>query len=334
MTPSRTKPAARASHDLVLEENPPSSDRFRPRLPSTTVVIPAFNEGSTIWRVVREVREVLGPNSEVVVVDDGSTDQTGFLAEAAGARVVRIPENSGNGTAIKAGIRAATRDVVAFMDGDGQHGAEDLVALLEHAAEYDMVVGARHPSSHASIGRRLANAFYNRLASFVTRKDVADLTSGFRVVRRQVAREMLPLLPNGFSYPTTITLACLRSGYSVRYVPFHAARRVGRSKIKTLKDGPGFVLIIFKVITLFSPFKVFLALAALPALLAVAGAVATLATSVGLGIVSALFFNAALVLVGLGFVSEQICAMRFERLQAQPPPIPIPAMDRATSEVV
>ncbi|MDA8379683.1 MAG: glycosyltransferase family 2 protein [Actinomycetota bacterium] len=304
--------------------------------PRASVIIPAFNEEAAIMEVVHEVRDLMGNRAEILVVDDGSTDHTAQAATAAGARVVSIPENSGNGSAIKAGIRAATGEVVAFMDADGQHHAEDLGRLLDHAEDYDMVVGARRTASQASFGRKVANGFYNKIAGMVTGKKIEDLTSGFRVVRRSVAQEMVPLLPNGFSYPTTLTLACFRSGYSVRYVPFDAAKRIGKSKIKLVKDGPGFLMIMFKIITLYSPFKVFMSLATLPALLAIIGGIATVATAHDFGIISTLFLNAALVLIGLGFVSEQICAMRFERLQprADGTGVPAHAAERAMEEVL
>lgn len=279
---------------------------------SLTVVIPAYNEGTAIGRVVSGVREALG-EVEVVVVDDGSSDATALEAEYAGATVVRKPVNGGNGSAIKAGIRAASGDFILFMDGDGQHGADDIRALLAHVPDFDMVVGARDSGTQASLARRIANAVYNRLASWMTGHNIEDLTSGFRVVRRSVAREFAHLLPNGFSYPTTITISALRAGYAVKYVPFKARRRTGKSHIKLLSDGAKFFIIIFKIITLFSPIKVFLPLVG-AAFLATLGCI--LASLVGAQVwtPAAVFFSGGLSLLGLGLVSEQICAMRFERV--------------------
>lgn len=285
-----------------------------PAHPWLTVVIPAFNEARAIGEVVADVRSTLGPDTDVVVVDDGSGDGTAFVARRAGARVVEMPENAGNGAAVKAGIRAARGEFVALMDGDGQHRARDLQHLLDHAGPYDMVVGARDASGQASRGRRIANAVFNGLASYMTGRRVEDLTSGFRVVRRRVAEEFLPLLPNTFSYPTTITLAAMRAGYSVKYVPIEARRRVGRSKIRPLRDGTNFLLIMFKVVTLFSPLKVFLPLALVPGVAALATFAASAAGWIDLWAVSAVLGSGAVTVLGLGLVSEQITAMRVERI--------------------
>lgn len=282
--------------------------------PSFSIVIPAFNEADAIGDVVANVREALGAGTEVIVVDDGSSDMTRIEAERAGARVVALPVNGGNGAAVKAGIRAATGEFIAFMDGDGQHTSEDLVKLMDHAGEYDMVVGARTRDGQASFLRRLANGFWNRLASWMTDRKVEDLTSGFRVVRRSVALEFLPLLPNGFSYPTTITLSSMRAGYAVKYVPIQARKRIGKSKIRLFRDGTKFFIIMFKITTLFSPIKIFLPLAALPGLGTVGSIAAAIAGVPSMWTIAAILGTAAMSMVGLGLISEQICAMRFERL--------------------
>lgn len=294
--------------------------------PDVTVVIPAFNEGAVIGDVVRDVRQTLGASCEVIVVNDGSTDDTAIAAESAGARVVPRPRNGGNGSALKAGIRAARGEFICFMDGDGQHKAADLVRLLEQAGPYDMVVGARDSSTHASFARRMANGFYNRLASYMTGQKVKDLTSGFRVIRRSVAEEFLPLMPNGFSSPTTLTLSSMRAGYSVLYVPFKARKRVGSSKIKMLRDGGKFVIIMFKITTLFSPLKVFLPLALIPAAAMCAVLGLSFAGVARLWTCAALLGTSTLLTAGLGLVSEQICAMRFERLA--------PAVERGLQQPV
>lgn len=284
------------------------------RAPTVTVVVPAFNEAEAIGDVIADVRSTLGHDTDVVVVDDGSGDGTAFVARRAGARVVEIPENAGNGAAVKAGIRAATGEFVALMDGDGQHRAEDLRRLLDHAGPYDMVVGARDALGQASIGRRAANAVFNGVASYMTDRRIDDLTSGFRVVRRRVAEEFLPLLPNTFSYPTTITLASMRAGYSVKYVPIEARRRVGTSKIEPVRDGTNFLLIMFKVVTLFSPLKVFLPLALVPALATLLAVALSVVGWSDLWTLGAVTGSSALTVLGLGLVSEQITAMRVERI--------------------
>lgn len=279
-----------------------------------SVVIPAFNEEAAIGAVVRQVRAEVPNLREVIVVDDGSTDQTASVAEDAGAVVVRSPYNRGNGASVKAGVRRASGDIVVMMDGDGQHSAADVVRLLaEMERGHDMVVGARRFGSQAGLHRGLANWLYNTLASYVAGHKIPDLTSGFRAVRRDVFRRFLYLLPNTFSYPSTITLALFRAGYSVAYVPFDAAQRVGKSKISYMRDGTRFLLIIAKIATLFSPVKVFL-----PAAGALFGL--GLAWYLHTYFISHRFTNMAMfaMLFGiqlflLGFIAEQIAQLRFDR---------------------
>ena len=281
-----------------------------------SVIIPAYNEEEAIGAVVREVVERASEVKEVIVVDDGSSDGTAAAAEQAGATVIRSPYNRGNGAAVKAGIRRATGEVVVMMDGDGQHKAEDIARLLEPIREgHDMVVGARNFGSQAGLHRGLANWLYNTLASYVAGNKIPDLTSGFRAIRRDVARKFLYLLPNTFSYPSTITLALFRSGYSVAYIPIEAARRVGQSKIRYLRDGSRFLLIITKIATLFAPIKVFLPLAAGFFLAGLGWYAYTFVTSHRFTNMSALAMGFGVQLFLLGFIAEQIAQLRFDRTE-------------------
>lgn len=277
-----------------------------------SVVLPARNESTPIGNVVMQIRAQL-PEVEVIVVDDGSTDATGEAATKSGARVIRQPYSKGNGAAIKTGARAASGEVIVFMDADGQHDPADIPALLARLDEgYDMVVGARQAGSQASLGRGLANRFYNRLASYMTGHKVEDLTSGFRAVRAEKFREFLYLLPNGFSYPTTSTMAFFRAGYSVAYEPIHAARRIGKSHIRPLHDGLRFLLIIFKIGTLYSPLKLFAPAAALMFLL---GSLWYLHTFIHFGRftnMSALLYTGSVVVFMMGLISEQITALMYK----------------------
>ncbi len=277
----------------------------------TSVIIPAFSEGSAIADVVRAVRGA-AHWKEILVIDDGSTDQTGRHAAEAGARVIRHPYNKGNGASVKTGIRHAAGDWILILDGDGQHHAGDAVRLISYLGEYDLVVGARSPETQATEARRLGNDLLNWLASYVAERRIPDLTSGFRAARRDCLREFLHLLPNGFSTPTTTTLAFLRAGYSVHFEPIDARPRVGESKIRLARDGARFFLILLKVMTLFSPLKIFVPISAAALALGVVYGVATvLQTSrIPNGAVLLLMFGVMVFLVGL--VSEQISTLRFE----------------------
>ena len=232
-------------------------DRYR-----LSIVIPVFNEAENLARLIRQIFALQLPAAEIIVVDDGSTDGSADVAIAAGANVVRHPYNIGNGAAIKSGIRAAKGKLLLFMDGDGQHRPEDIPKLLAASDTYHMVIGARAKGSKLRLHRYAANSLYNLLASYVTRFKVRDLTSGFRVLSRPDGLRFIDLLPNTFSYPTTLTLAFLRSGLTVKYVPIQTLYRSGQSKISLLADGVRFLLIITKIATLFSTFRVFLPVSA------------------------------------------------------------------------
>lgn len=277
-----------------------------------SVIIPAKNEENTIADVVRLAKSQASV-IEVVVVNDGSSDQTGSVATEAGALVVNQPYSKGNGAAIKSGARAAVGDVFVFMDADGQHDANDIPRILSKLdCGYDLVVGARQRGSQANLGRGLANSFYNWLASYMSGHKVADLTSGFRAARSEKFREFLYLLPNGFSYPTTSTMAFFRAGYSVAYEPIHAAKRDGKSHIKILRDGARFLLIIFKIGTLYSPLKLFAPVALLLFSLATVWYGFTLSTENRFTNMSALLYTGSVTVFLMGLISEQITALMYK----------------------
>lgn len=278
-----------------------------------SIVLPAKNEAAALQGVLPRLREAR-PDDEIIVVDDGSSDETAAIAAAAGARVLSSPYSMGNGAAIKRGARAARGEVIVFMDADGQHDPALIERLLERLDQgYDMVVGARDWSGQAGVGRGLANALYNWLASWVTEHPIADLTSGFRAVRADKFREFLHLLPNGFSYPTTSTMAFFRSAYAVAYVPIPVAKRIGRSHIRPLRDGVRFLLIIFKIATLYSPLKLFMPVSVAFGLLGLGHYLYTFVTSHRFTNMSALLLSAAVIVFLIGLISEQITSLIYGR---------------------
>jgi glycosyltransferase involved in cell wall biosynthesis len=279
-----------------------------------SVVIPAYNEGAVIAEVVAALAAA-GPWHEIIVVDDGSRDDTGAHAGAAGAVVVRHPYNKGNGAAVKSGIRRATGDYVLIVDGDGQHSPDDARRLVGRLGEYDLVIGARSTSTQATHARRFGNTALNRLASYLTGRQIPDLTSGFRAARRECLREFLHLLPNGFSTPTTTTLAFIKAGYNVGFEPTDARQRLGQSKIRFARDGARFFIIILKIVTLFSPLRVFLPVSLAAFTLGAAYAAWTIATQSHVTNSSVLLIMLAVIVFLVGLVSEQISAMRFESRQ-------------------
>lgn len=280
---------------------------------SLSIIIPAKNESSGLSSILPRLRQVL-PQAEIIVVNDGSTDDTARICQSHGIRMITHPYSIGNGAAVKSGARAATGSVLAFMDADGQHDPADLPRLLAKLHEgYDMVVGARHGSSQASLGRWTANTVYNRIASWMVGHRIDDLTSGFRVAGAAKFREFLHLLPNGFSYPTTITMSFFRAGYAVGYTPITAGTRAGKSHINPLRDGIRFFLIIFKVGTLYSPLKIFL-----PISLVFFGAglgyyVYTFFAEHRFTNMSALLLSTSVLVFLIGLVSEQITNLLYSR---------------------
>ncbi len=278
-----------------------------------SIVIPAKNEAASIADVVASARSEY-PEAEIIVVDDGSTDATAELAEAAGATVLRHPESLGNGAAVKSGARAAKGEILALMDGDGQHDPRELGKLLARLDEgYQMAVGARDSGSHASVGRWFANGLYNKIASRLTGRRVADLTSGFRAVRASMFKQFLYLLPNGFSYPTTITMAFLRSGYPVCFEPITAAERSGKSHIRPIRDGVRFLVIIFKIATLYSPLKIFMPISALFFVTGLGYYAYTYFAEGRFTNMSMLVISASVIIFLIGLISEQITALTYSR---------------------
>lgn len=275
--------------------------------------MPCLNEAKGLAGVLEKLKK-LYPEAEILVVNDGSTDNSAAIATAAGATLINHPYSMGNGAAIKSGARAAGGDILVFMDADGQHDPQHIGKLL-HALEqgHDMVVGARSSEGQAGVARLCANTFYNHLAGWMTGHPVADLTSGFRAVRASKFREFLYLLPNGFSYPTTITIAFFRAGYTVTYVPVPVYRREGKSHIKPLRDGMRFVLIIFRIGTLYSPLKLFLPVSLAFFTLGLSYYLYTFLSDGRFTNMSALLFTTSVIVFLIGLVSEQITQLLYAK---------------------
>jgi len=284
-------------------------------LPSVvSIVVPAFNEEDAIGTVVTALRAADAWH-EILVIDDGSSDATADRAREAGARVVRHPYNKGNGAAVKTGIRHATGEYILIVDGDGQHKPEDARRLVSRLGEYDLVIGARSGSTQATSTRRFGNSALNWLAGYLTDRDIPDLTSGFRAARREHLREFLHLLPNGFSTPTTTTLAFIKAGYNVSFEPIEARQRLGQSKIRLARDGTKFLMIILRIVTLFSPLRVFLPISIASFTVGTLYAFWTIWWQSHVTNSSVLLIILAVIVFLVGLVSEQISALRFEGRQ-------------------
>lgn len=282
-----------------------------------SIIIPVFNEAERLLELVKSIHALELKNSEIIVIDDGSTDGSADVAMTGGANVIRHPYNVGNGAAIKTGIRAARGRLLVLMDGDGQHKPQDISRLLTESRDYHMVVGARAKGSKLRFHRYVANVVYNIFASYVTRFKVKDLTSGFRVLARSDALRFIDLLPNTFSYPTTLTLAFLRSGLTVKYVPIQTLYRAGQSKISLITDGIRFLLIITKIATLFSPFRVFLPVSLFFFLGGLTNYAYTYLTQYRFTNMSVFLLTTAVIIFMLGLISEQIALLRMERSSSQ-----------------
>lgn len=279
---------------------------------TTSIVIPVYNEGTVIGDLVASLQQTASWR-EIIVVDDGSNDDTAAKARRAGAAVVRHPYNKGNGASIKSGIRAARGDFVLIMDGDGQHQASEALKIVARLGDYDLVIGTRTADAQATPGRRVGNALLNRLASYLTGQKILDLTSGLRCARREYLRDFLHLMPNGFSTPTTTTLAFVKAGYNVCFEPVEVQQRSGRSKIRFARDGFRFFLILLKVVTIFSPLRVFVPLSLAAFAMGAGYGVWTAVTQRHITNSSVLLIVLSVVIFLVGLVSEQISALRVDK---------------------
>jgi glycosyltransferase involved in cell wall biosynthesis len=293
--------------------------------PHISVIIPAFNEGLVIGNVIKNIRAAvnkLDKHHEIIVIDDGSADNTVQSAREAGAIVIQHPYNIGNGAAVKTGIRHARGKILVTIDGDGQHDPNDIIKLVNQIGPYDMVVGSRNRESDTAAHRDVANMVFNSLATYISGRKIEDLTSGFRAVKTHIARQFVYLLPNQFSYPSTITLSIVRAGYSLGYESIRFLRREGKtkSKIKPLQDGLRFLMIILKIAIFYAPLKIFVPLSIFIFFLGVSyGLMRIFVLSAPYGQTSALLMSTAVLTFLVGLVSEQIAQLRFDRSESNSP---------------
>jgi glycosyltransferase involved in cell wall biosynthesis len=276
-----------------------------------SIIIPAKNEAPALASLLPELKKAYA-DAEIIVVNDGSTDETKKIVENCGVTLVSHPYSVGNGASIKSGTRAASGNILIFLDGDGQHQVSEISKLLSKYNEgYDMVVGARDKASQANLLRWAGNSFYNVLASHLVGHTISDLTSGFRVVNAKKFKEFLYLYPNGFSAPTTVTMAFFRSGYTVYYEPIHVKKRVGQSHLLPFRDGLRFLLIIYKITTLYSPLKVFLPFAVLHFFLGIINYIYTYSSQGRFTNMSAVLFSSSVIIFLIGLLCEQITTLMY-----------------------
>lgn len=280
----------------------------------TSVLIPAFNEESAIADIIRKVHS-LGNWKEIIVVDDGSSDRTSDEAQKAGATVIQHPYNKGNGAAVKTAIRKATGKFILLMDADGQHSPNDIVKLTDRLSDHDLVVGSRSFKDQASLLRGIGNGALNKFASILSAFPIKDLTSGFRAADRKRFQQFVHLFPNGFSYPTTSTLAFIKAGYSVCFVEIDGNKRIGKekSKMRPWKEGWRFIALIIRMVTLFSPLRIFIPVSLIFFLLGFTYLIYTIVNEVHVTNTSVLLLIASATLFLFGLLSEQIAALRFEK---------------------
>lgn len=279
------------------------------------VIIPAFNEASSIGAVLDSLRAECGDLiTTIIVVDDGSNDDTGAIAEARGATVIRHAANRGYGASLKSGIRSADTTHVATLDADGQHHAADLHRLWQARQRADMVIGARRQLIHSPLWRMPGKWILGAVASYLVAQRIPDLNSGLRLISRPVVMRYMHLCPNGFSMSTTLTLAVLSRGIPVEFVPIDVQRREGKSTV-TVATGLATVMLLLRIICLFNPLRLFV-----PASLAIAAAgfawaIPYAMAGRGLSVAAMLAMVTAILLFSLGLLCDQISQQRLERYE-------------------
>jgi glycosyltransferase involved in cell wall biosynthesis len=291
-------------------------NRTRNTQHAISIIIPAYNEEASIANVLQGL-EAWRTRAEIIIVDDCSTDRTAQIAEQAGFRVIRHRMNKGYGAALKTGIRAATGDIIVMMDADSEHHAAQISNLLDHLDNNDMVVGARTKGSHAPLMRRPGKWLLSKVANYLAQTNIPDLNSGFRAFRKDVAKLFLHILPNGFSFTTTLTLALFKEGYSVAYVPITTSPRIGTSTVNPLRDGLNTLMLIIRIIALFDPLRVFVPTSAVLFFIGTVYWLADILLRQRLNIPSGaiILILAGIIIFMFGILADQVSAIRREKYE-------------------
>ena len=281
-----------------------------------SIIIPAYNEADSIHGVLEDIRKGFDSRKvEILVIDDGSTDQTAEIAERGGAKVIQHLHNKGYGASLKSGIRAADGQFVLFMDADGQHRAVEALKLIDafSSKPADMVVGQRSRLMHSPMWRMPGKWALGWMANYLTRRRIPDLNSGLRLINREVVTRYMDLCPNGFSFSTTITMVLIHRGYEVLYVPFEINKRKGKSTV-SLSTGLDTLLLILRIATLIDPLRIFVPLSLLIAFVGIAWGIPYALMGNGISIGSMLAIVTAILLFSIGLISDQISQLRLEKM--------------------
>ncbi|MDY0094409.1 MAG: glycosyltransferase family 2 protein [Candidatus Vecturithrix sp.] len=284
---------------------------------SMTVIVPVYNEEGAIAQTLDELLPNIENNGwQLIVVNDGSNDGTGQILEHYGnrLRVINHPYNRGYGAALKTGIRAANTELMAICDSDGQHRPEDLMLLYKEASGADIVIGERAPGSRNDLFRVPGKWLLRHAANFIVGRKIADLNSGLRIFRRAFIKKILHLMPEGFSFTSTSTVAAIKMGFLIKFVPIQTRKRIGTSSVRQVRHGFMVLMLILRLAVLFSPLRIFMPISAALTGLGVVYALYVIAT-VRLTLANGALFCllAALMIFFFGLVVDQISVMRRER---------------------
>jgi glycosyltransferase involved in cell wall biosynthesis len=277
-----------------------------------SIIIPAFNEEEVIGSVVQSIHSAF-PDSEIIVVNDGSTDNTAAELSKSGVIILNHDLNRGYGASLKTGARAARRDYVLFCDGDGQHSVEDVRRLMNECDGYDLVVGARKSDSHRPFLRRPGKFVMRKYSEFLAGTKIPDLNSGLRIFKRDTLMRYLHLMPDGFSFSTTSTFTMIKSNRKYKYIPITVQKRIGKSSVRQLKHGPQALMLMLRLAVLFEPLKLFLWIAGILFILSLASLAIDMCSAGGFSDTTVILSIATIIIFMSGLLCDQVSAMRREK---------------------